>query len=717
MSDDKSNDNPNFIQLNPILSENLHDNYNSLDDSKLPLSQLIPKIILQRGSFVNLTEEDLLREIEEHERQNEQHANGWDSPSMNFDNPEIMDETSNNINSMKSKDQNSQSNFFQQKEAAIDSIHSALNESSLSLDFVSLLLSSVRPTIASTSMSPHLKQHVKLGSLSNDRVHGVKNGVRQEQQIDKDKVSRIGRGWKLESLEKSSTSLRNASARLSEEILKERRFWNEMIDVVNSNEILVKISTKSFQEIGVKYGFGDCGSNYHDKGVGLLKKNKVTGELYFERLNSIPSTTNQPNDNLPKVLKVKLYSKSKNEDTIDNQQQQQKQHYTRNHNNSNGNNSGNGGKLVLLGETDIKEKVKKFKKKYNEEKSDIVLQISKARFFLFEEELFYQLLKEATTLISLQVSIESNRIIIDLYDYVIELEAVPVPNDDNEDDFEENVNEDEKFNVSDKMDESDEPKSNHWDSLACQIALFLRIMLCYEYKKNLSSKSFTPYASLPNNQRMAMNSNSGSGMGSSGSSSGISTGGLSASGMAPLLLKPLIIYSRHNHFLKQIEEVLYSVFLTYFNDSKEKTESFIKDPKSYRLSKFLNDPNNIKTQKSPSAELIKNPFMRYITSPSSSYKILIKIRDNLYLKCLVALSSPPDSVYSNINVNIVKLKLSDEELSRFSSSESQGDLTAEYLFENIPNSESLLNVSFTDIRDLEDCLRWSLPHYTSELSQ
>ncbi|GME67915.1 unnamed protein product [[Candida] boidinii] len=109
--------------------------------------------------------------------------------------------------------------------------------------------------------------------------------------------------------------------------------------------------------------------------------------------------------------------------------------------------------------------------------------------------------------------------------------------------------------------------------------------------------------------------------------------------------------------------------------------------------------------------------MRYITSPSSSYKILIKIRDNLYLKCLVALSSPPDSVYSNINVNIVKLKLSDEELSRFSSSESQGDLTAEYLFENIPNSESLLNVSFTDIRDLEDCLRWSLPHYTSELSQ
>ncbi|GME74064.1 unnamed protein product [[Candida] boidinii] len=187
MSEDKSNDNSNLIQLNPILSENLHDNYNSLDDSKLSLSQLIPKIILQRGSFVNLTEEDLLREIEEHERQNGQHANGRDSPSMNFDNSEIIDEASNNLDSMKPKDQNPQLNFFQQKEAAIDSIHSALNESSLSLDFVSLLLSSVRPTIGSTSMSPHLKQHVKVGSLSSDRVHGIRSGVRQEQQIDKDK--------------------------------------------------------------------------------------------------------------------------------------------------------------------------------------------------------------------------------------------------------------------------------------------------------------------------------------------------------------------------------------------------------------------------------------------------------------------------------------------------------------------------------------------------
>ncbi|GMF62578.1 unnamed protein product [[Candida] boidinii] len=199
-------------------------------------------------------------------------------------------------------------------------------------------------------------------------------------------------------------------------------------------------------------------------------------------------------------------------------------------------------------------------------------------------------------------------------------------------------------------------------------------MLCYEFKRNLTSKSFTPYASLPSNQRMSMMSSSGSGMSSTGSASGNNTGGLSGFGLAPLLLKPLIVYSRHNHFLKQIEDVLYSVFLTYFNDSKEKTESFIKNPNNYRLFKFLNDPNNTKTQKSASTVLIKNPFVRHITSPSSSYKILIKIQDNLYLKCLVALSSPPDSVYSNINVNILKLKLSDEELLRLSSSSSQESL-------------------------------------------
>jgi hypothetical protein len=86
-------------------------------------------------------------------------------------------------------------------------LRTALEESSLAQDFISLLLSSARPAAAGASMSPTLKSAVPAASLGGSRIF--------PQQPGKQDLS-ISIGWKKAALESTSQTLIAAADRIAQ---------------------------------------------------------------------------------------------------------------------------------------------------------------------------------------------------------------------------------------------------------------------------------------------------------------------------------------------------------------------------------------------------------------------------------------------------------------------------------------------------------------------
>ncbi|KAG7882633.1 hypothetical protein KL938_003056 [Ogataea parapolymorpha] len=550
---DKDNE---FLDFAPLLDQDsvLED---SNEDEKLPLPQLLAKIIAQRGSFLDISEDKLKEEIENEQLSKDAASNQGDV--------EMEAEPSFTQEQLRSYE-----DFKKVKQEIVNSVHSALNESSLSLDFVSLLISCVRPAAGSSSMSPHLKQHIKIGSLSSDKVDPPEDT--EKLQLD---TSKVGRGWKLESLERAATNLKSSSLRLKEEVAKEKNFWSGMVEVVKSNEVITSMNIKNSKEVCVKYGYGDAGSTYYDKGIGILKKDTTTGNLFFE--NSAPAKEEKQD----KIVNVRIYEK-------------------------------NGEIVNLIGESNVEQRLHAFK-----EKEGVINEIAKARFFLFEEELFYQLLREAATLISLQVSAEEDKIVIDLHDEIIEITQV-VP------------------------EEVHAPADLPSNERADLIQIYLRLMLYAEHKRNLDQRKIPPLA--------------------------LDTEAQSAPQTSLLsLIRPIIVYNRHERTLKSVRDVIESIILNHFENDRTKTKEHLAE--HLKINKHCSE----------SSARSKDPFARISTPPAS---ILELATNSLIVR--VKLTSLFASAYSVMNLTL----------------QSQ-------------TGSTVLDVTLNDVRELEDCLNWAIRNHDS----
>jgi mediator of RNA polymerase II transcription subunit 17 len=245
----------------------------------LKLGQIIPRIIGERGSFANITEASLLEEIESSSR---------DDEDQEMDVEEAPETTESDEKDRKPAEVPLDQKAFEQARAdLVQLIRQAQNESALSLDFVSLLLSCLRPAAGTTSMSPHLKQHVPVGALSADSLWV---SIPEQDPL-------VGAGWKVESLSRASQQLQRASVRLKGEVEKEGKYWNSVMDIVMGGEVLFKIRKGDARALGIKYGYGDSGSEYRDKGLAIVKR-RPDGGMSFKFDTS----------KAPKVLRVVLYN-------------------------------------------------------------------------------------------------------------------------------------------------------------------------------------------------------------------------------------------------------------------------------------------------------------------------------------------------------------------------------------------------------------------------
>ncbi|EGW34921.1 mediator of RNA polymerase II transcription subunit 17 [Spathaspora passalidarum NRRL Y-27907] len=481
------------------------------NEDKLNLEELIPRILLERKSFINVTEDSLKKEIEK------------SSLGIDKEEEELL--------STEGTDQDEQTDpqeaFNKHKLELSKNINSALNETSLSLDFVSLLMASVKPNLAKSTMSPHLTKFVKPGSLNSDRLSTADtNEISAKRDTNS---SKIGQGWKLESLNKVTSLFRQSSLNLNEQVLKERRYWNMINLVLANDEVLFRIRDplNNARAIGVMYGYGDSGSNFHDKGMALLRKDNQTGEISF---HPIATYSNKIVQKVYKYVRIRILSE------ID-------------------------GDYMLTGQSI-------FQYDFTKSKTNIINDIERARFFLFEEDLFYQLTREGKMLINYNVSIISNKIIIEINKEIIEIESVVY----------DELNEEELSNYYQNI--------NAYSSInntKCQLILnYLKLMLCCYYKYNLKLKQKIPTSLTKWKQ---FNSH-------------------------PLILRPLLGNMRHELNLKNMNDILNRIL------TKHKTYKL-------ELQKFVNLQNK---SKNPFQKSIEKPVSEFHVLVKNAKSNILKIK-------------------------------------------------------------------------------------------
>ncbi|KAK9235867.1 mediator complex, subunit Med17 [Lipomyces kononenkoae] len=314
------------------------------------LSQIIPQIAQERGSFINVTEDKLRKEIEE-ASQSENESPDTTEPSQ--------------VKQIAPTDLTKFEEDFNDARAELTRLISAAqNEAAISLDFVSLLISSVRPAAGTTSMSPHLKSHVPVGSLGSDKI-------KPHPYVEDPSVCL---GWKVQAVSAASDRLAEASERLAKEAVQEQKYWDQVEQVAVAGEVLSKMRTSDFRGMGVRYGFVDAGSTYKEKGIATLRRN-VDGNLVLKT----------EGEKRTKVLSVEVLRPLH-------------------------------GQYIRTGQ---------YASKISSEAGDVKCQIKQARDLLFEDELFFQVARETRILGSQGITLDfGNKVMIPLPDLQVVIETI-----------------------------------------------------------------------------------------------------------------------------------------------------------------------------------------------------------------------------------------------------------------------------------------------------
>ena len=126
----------------------------------------------------------------------------------------------------------------------------AQNESSIALDFISLLLSASRPAAGSLSMSPLLKARVPVGALGID-------GIRSDQSAT-DNSSAVGRAWKMSTLRNVSRGLLSKADDIEQKAAQHALYWQHVLQLKTQSWPLRDIKG----QLAVDYGMMPTKRNY-----------------------------------------------------------------------------------------------------------------------------------------------------------------------------------------------------------------------------------------------------------------------------------------------------------------------------------------------------------------------------------------------------------------------------------------------------------------------
>ena len=441
----------------------------------MPLGQLVPLILQQKQlTFAQLSESQIEQDL---------NSDGTVPVAIVSETNDNVPEITNEL--METQDDSTKTivtdsidpqTLERIRSTMVEQINTAMNESSLALETVSLLLSSVRENNAKSSLSPYLKRTVPLGSLNGDNIP-MKKDIN-----DQLRTIQFGIGWKLKTLEESRIILRDTVDSLWIIMSKEHSYWQMISEVITNSDVIFKIRERNNSQrvLGIKYGYEDSGSTYRlDRGIALLRNNEEMNKLELIPFNindqyNRNSVNNVKNITSPGMMKLGTPAggsvASQTISSING----------RGNNNNNNNNNGYNLQIsmkyylrvriftkieyeddyILSGESSIDPKFYSI--------GNIREQIDKFKDIIFEKELMYQLKKECNKLISYGVRIENeNKITIELPQEKFEIELIGVHDDEIDSTMNNNTN----VRINDKR---------------CNLILItLRMLLVVVFKKNL----------------------------------------------------------------------------------------------------------------------------------------------------------------------------------------------------------------------------------------
>ncbi|KAF3908720.1 hypothetical protein ABW20_dc0107084 [Dactylellina cionopaga] len=236
------------------------------DPRSTALSSLIPRIQSERGPFKNVNEDGLNEEVAAAEKQEQQQQQQQQQESQDHD-QELPQDDHAPLPSAPADDlPNPRESLALKRQDLIKLVEQAQFEAMYALDFVSLLLSSARPSHAEASMSRHLKDNVASGTLASDPIR--KKDIPTSVTADS---AAITTGWTSEALVQSASSLLAAASRLGQESEREELYWEDVLDVKKEGWAICRIPREP-QSLGVRFGFSEAGADEKYRGLGVLRK-------------------------------------------------------------------------------------------------------------------------------------------------------------------------------------------------------------------------------------------------------------------------------------------------------------------------------------------------------------------------------------------------------------------------------------------------------------
>ncbi|KAK6086058.1 RNA polymerase II mediator complex component SRB4 [Seiridium cupressi] len=173
-------------------------------------------------------------------------------------------------------DGNKSKTIIEAREEFLRNIDFAHQSAMLSLDFVSLLLSKETPNQANVTLSPELRDRVGFGVLGASKL--------QDSNITPARIQddlAVATGWRLIGTSKMVDSVLEAAERLEKEISLETKYWADILAVSDNGWTVASLPYEP-HSLGVRYGFAEAAPEYRNSSIAPLRRND-DGTVRLER--------------------------------------------------------------------------------------------------------------------------------------------------------------------------------------------------------------------------------------------------------------------------------------------------------------------------------------------------------------------------------------------------------------------------------------------------
>ena len=170
-----------------------------------------------------------------------------------------------------------QKKLWEAREEMIKQLLRGQNETLTALDSISLLLSRYPKTqaLAKLSMSPALSSAVPDSTLDAQKVRTTQLFTSTKQSES------LYLGYKLDSLNKAINKINSARARLNDQANNESAFWKQVANI-SAQGIVVSRLPRDSRTIGVHFGFPEAAPKFRNRGFAVLRSDQ-DGQLRLDQ--------------------------------------------------------------------------------------------------------------------------------------------------------------------------------------------------------------------------------------------------------------------------------------------------------------------------------------------------------------------------------------------------------------------------------------------------